>query len=178
MRRAVSRRGSGFNGQLGGAHDGPALDLGKAAELDIPRDRGGESDVLEGGIVLPTSAGEWLAPVLAVLRDADLKISDPAVGRVLSWDGEEPFGRARGAEVDDELMRIAGHGSDEFSMPDRVEVAIAGLAGLISRRKAVGRESLAFGLGSGRRGFADPIEYRAIGRMLCVLPPRPADMGQ
>ena len=171
-------RRSGFDDELGGAHDGPAFDLGETTKLDIPRGRRGEGHVLERRIVFPSSAGDGLAPGLAVLRDADFEVPDAAVGRVLARDVEDSLDRTRGAEVDDQLVGISRSAADEFGVPDGVDVAVASLGRLIIGGEAVGRKSLVTRLGGGVRRFADPVEDRAIGGMLGVVPSRAADVGQ
>ena len=78
------------------------------------------------------------APGSAVARGPDLIVFDAAVGTILAWNVEEPFDVTRRAEVDDQLVGVAGAGADELGMPDRREVAVAGQGRLIARRVAIG----------------------------------------
>ena len=63
---------------------------------------------------------------------------------------------ARRAQVDDQLVRIAGRGADEFGVPDRREVAVAGQRRAHNRASSCRPRSLRAGArvrgGRGLRG--------------------------
>ena len=73
-----TRRRRRLNGDLRRAHDGLAIHLAQAAELDEAGDGAGKGDLLERRVVGPGAAGEGSRPGLAVGRDADLVLPDAA----------------------------------------------------------------------------------------------------
>ena len=168
-------RAAGLPGGSAGAEastdSSAALMNGRPSTSDRPRSwtkrarEPGNGTYLKVGSLSQRPRDERLAPGLAVDRDADLEVLDAAVGRVLAGDVEQSLDVARRPEVDDQLVRVAGRRTDELGVPDRGQIAVAGLGRFVTRGVAVGGESLGSRRDqSGDRRFADPVEDRSIRR--------------
>ena len=130
QRRRVDR-------QLGCAHERPAFDLAQTAELDKTPARAGKGDILEGGVVAPAPLSNRHTPGLAIVGDPDLELLDATVRRILARHIEKSLDLSRGAEFNNQLVRVSGRRTDELGAPDRGKVAVACPAWLVARRVAV-----------------------------------------